>query len=421
MNEMLNSPDNRVAVHLYKILIDVNEKILKGLSYEKILDFIFGSLDRVIPYDRIGIALLEKNGTEQRIKLNWVKSKNKIEHLGIPYYASSISPSLQNIINSNQPRIINDLSDYFRNNPDSLATELIIKDGIRSNLTCPVHYDNKTIGFIFFSSAQKNTYDLKHIEIFQQIANEISVIINHGKLQKSFNHSEIQSRNINMTLHDLKSPLNVLQGFAEISIDRPWFKELSPEAKLVFETFFRNTQYMKNLVSELSELISLKNGTDACEVHQNKLVDFLKDIEQLGHEMADQKEITFRADFQSTLPSTVSFDDHKIKRVLTNLFSNAIKFSKRKSEILFSVKIQNNQLHFAVQDHGQGILENERSKLFQEFGKTSTRPTKGESSTGQGLAIAKNIIDQHQGEISVATQIGIGSTFSFWIPLKAAG
>lgn len=416
MIETNYNQDKSQALHLYNMLINVNEKILKGVAYEKILEFVFGALDEVIPYDRIGIALIEKSGTNTKLKMNWVKSKIKIEHLNLSYSTSTISASLQKILDSNHPRIINDLSEYLKYNPQSTATHLIIKDGIQSSLTCPVRFENKTIGFIFFSSMQKNTYDLKHIETFQQIASEISVIINHGTLQKCFDRSELQSRNINMTLHDLKSPLSVLQGFAEISLDRPWFKELPSEAKLVFETFFRNTKYMTQLVSELSELISLKNGIDSCEFQLKNITDFVNELCQLGQEMAAQKEIKFQSNLSSSLPEKSSFDSHKIKRVVINLFSNAIKFSKRGSEILFSVNAHNGRLTFSVEDHGQGIRENEWPHLFQEFGKTSTRPTEGESSTGQGLAIAKNIINQHNGEISFTSQAGKGSTFIFWIP-----
>lgn len=420
MTELLSdtNADRLRAFRLYNMLIEVNEKLLKGLSYEKILDFLFSALEQVIPYDRIGIALLEKSGPHSKLKLNWVKAKLKIEYLNLPYISQGISPSLQKILDTNEPRIINNLLEYLEKNPDSVPTQLIVKDGIRSSLTCPVLFENKAIGFIFFSSAQIDTYDQQHIEVFQQIANEISVIVSHGKLQQNFDQSEFQTRNINMTLHDLKSPLGVLQGFAEISQDRPWFKNLDPEGKLVFETFFRNTRYMVQLVTELNELISLKNGSDVCDIKTNELMPFLKEMSQQGQQIADQKEIFFRINLASPLPEQIDFDPHKLKRVLVNLFSNAVKFSKRKSEINFHVNTQEDRLYFSVIDQGQGIPENEFPRLFQEFGKTSTRPTEGESSTGQGLAIAKNIIDQHLGQISVASQVGVGSTFSFWIPTR---
>jgi signal transduction histidine kinase len=72
-----------------------------------------------------------------------------------------------------------------------------------------------------------------------------------------------------------------------------------------------------------------------------------------------------------------------------------------------------------VIDQGQGIPESEFPKLFQEFGKTSVRPTEGESSSGIGLAIVRKIVEQHGGRASIRSEVGRGSTFGFWIPTKA--
>lgn len=410
---------NKNTFPLFKMLIDINEKMLEAAPYDTILEFLFETLDAVIPYDRIGIALLEKDGNAPGIKMNWVKSKGEVKNLSLPYFSSTISASLQNILDSNKPRIINDLERYLSENPTSVPTQLIIRDGIRSSLTCPVRLNNKAIGVIFFSSFSSGVYSQDHIEIFQQIATEISVIINYGRLQKTFKHSQVQNRNVHMTLHDLKSPLGVLQGFAEIAIERPWFSNLDPEAKLVFQTFFKNTKYMLQLVNDLSDIAFLENGREHCEIKKSNLQDFLSELQPLIQAMASQKEISLQVNLSPLfLPLFAYFDPHKIKRVLINLISNAIKFSKRKSNIIFTLNSSENRLIFSVQDQGQGIPENEMNQLFQEFGKTSVRPTEDEGSTGQGLAIAKKIIDQHQGKFSVISTVGQGSTFSFWIPIE---
>jgi signal transduction histidine kinase len=102
--------------------------------------------------------------------------------------------------------------------------------------------------------------------------------------------------------------------------------------------------------------------------------------------------------------------------VLENLFSNAVKYSRRGSEARFSFRREPDRLVFSVTDTGLGIPAEEIPKLFQEFGKTSVRPTEGEQSTGLGLAIAKRIVEQHKGQIMVESKPGPGSTFTFWIP-----
>ncbi len=401
---------------LLKILVAVNEKILDAAPYEKILDFMFDSLRSVIPFDRIGIAMIEAKDGETRLQMNWVKSDRNAQHLCLPYSTNTISPSLKKIIDTNEPRIINDLFAYLDKKPDSVQTQLAIKDGIRSSLTCPIRVEQKAIGVIFFSSFTLGTYQPEHIEIFQHIATEISVIIRNSQLQQCQANADLQSKNVNMTLHDLRSPLGVLQGFAEISLDSPWFNRLESEARTVFQTFFRNTKYMLQMVNELSELALLKRDTEKTEIKANDLASFLKEIAETGQQLAQQKEILFKFFFSPQLPLNADFDAHKLKRVILNLFSNAVKFSNRKSEIIFRVGVEAHKLLFSVEDQGQGIPQNEFGKLFQEFGKTSVRPTEGEVSTGQGLAISKKFVELHHGQISVASRSGHGSTFSFWIP-----
>ncbi len=220
-----------------------------------------------------------------------------------------------------------------------------------------------------------------------------------------------------MTIHDLRSPLGILQGFAEISLDRPWYQNLESEGKLVFETFYRNTKYMIRLVNELSELAVLHNEKDFYHPTLNNINEFLTEITDMGRQMAEKKKMIFTSLLNEPLPGSCLFDSHKIKRVLLNLISNAIKFSNRNTKIIMKVFTQGNQLNFSIEDQGQGIPSSEIGKLFHEFGKTSVRPTEGELSTGQGLAISRKIIEQHQGQIWAQSEVGKGSIFSFWLPL----
>jgi signal transduction histidine kinase len=80
--------------------------------------------------------------------------------------------------------------------------------------------------------------------------------------------------------------------------------------------------------------------------------------------------------------------------------------------------VENGEIHVSVEDQGQGIPENEQANLFIGFGRTSIRPTAGESSTGLGLAIVKSVVEAHGGRIWVQSKVGVGSTFFFSIPIR---
>jgi signal transduction histidine kinase len=112
-------------------------------------------------------------------------------------------------------------------------------------------------------------------------------------------------------------------------------------------------------------------------------------------------------------------DSAKIRQVIDNLLSNAVKYSPPGSIITVTVREELGQCSFSVIDQGPGIPENERHKLFQDFGRLSAQPTGGEKSTGLGLAICRKIVEAHGGGITAENLPGRGSEFRVTLPLDA--
>lgn len=410
---------SQTQFHLSQLLKEITRKLSTENDHKKILDFIFESLDLIIPYDRMAIALIESEsgGLEDQICAKWVRSKIPAPHLGAGYCAPLQGSSLKKILETGQPRIINDLVQYAHEHPDSEATKLIIKDGMRSSLTCPLRSNNKPVGIVFFSSKDANTYKHEHIQTYLEIADELSVIVEQGRLRRGFENATSKTQNMRMVLHDLKSPLSLIQGLLGIMQEENWYQDLEADAQKTFSILQRNATYMFELLDELAELSQL----DHVEKMRSRVVslpEFIAEISMSGRELARKKEISFAMTTDSDLPEKAFFNSLRIRRVLDNLLTNAVKFSQRHTRIHVQIKCQVRRLYFEVSDQGPGIPEAELSKLFHEFGKTSVRPTEGEHSTGLGLAIAKKIVEQHEGQISVSSQLGQGSTFSFWLPLE---
>lgn len=402
-------------LRLGRLLGEINHKLSEGQDNDKILDFLFDSLDIIIPYDRIGIALVEGEGHQRQMCSKWVRSKFACSYIVAGYCAPLEGSSLKTILETGQPRIINDLVQYSQDHPNSESTKLILKDGIRSSLTCPLKADNKFVGIVFFSSKDAHTYKKEHIQTYLEIAEELSLIIEHARLRSTVLAG---SQNLRMILHDLRAPLGVIQGFLDaIVTDMDWYDQLGADAKKVFSILQRNAEFMFELLNELAELSQLNAPVKDLEFSEIDLREFIAEIERRSWELAHKKDIRVRMTLTRQLPEKIRMNSDKIRRVIDNLISNAVKFSQRETEIHITIESHGRQLIFAVTDEGQGIPEAEFSKLFTEFGKTCIRPTEGEHSSGLGLAIAKKIVEQHGGQISVASEFGKGSTFSFWLPL----
>lgn len=151
-----------------------------GLTLTTILDRIFYSFQGIIPYDRMGCALLEQDGACARSV--WSRSTLSETHIPVGYSADLAGSSLQSVLHSGRPRVLNDLQAYVREHPASENARRIVAEGVRSSLTCPLIAMGKPTGFLFFSSAKPYTYNDMHVELYLRIAEQISLILEKGHL-----------------------------------------------------------------------------------------------------------------------------------------------------------------------------------------------------------------------------------------------
>jgi signal transduction histidine kinase len=404
-------------INLSTMFKTIRQKMNQGLFYQDILDFVFTSLDEIIPYDRIGIALLEEDGT--RIRLNWVRSKLEINALRKDYAASMHNSSLQVLIDSGEPRIIEDLEAYLVLHPGSASTRLAVDDGVRSSLTCPLVLDGSPLGVIFFSSSTRNTYGEAHVEIFCEIASGLALIIEQGLNKKTRQLLGSKEKIFRDTIHDLNNPLSVIQLTLDMVARKKWFQELPEDSKKSFAILRRNCEAMVNLTHDLTYAQKNLDTEKPLDLVAHPLENFLSEVLADSEIMARRKKMTVRLLKEPNLPDSAVLDPGKIKECIENFISNGVKYSREGSELLIHVSVNTNgkRLCVTVTDQGQGIPNSEIPILFTEFGTTSVRPTANEPSRGLGLANVRRVILAHSGDVFVTSVVNVGSVFGFWIPL----
>ena len=174
-----------------RALAEITEQINTGMFFDEVLDQVFDSFESLIPYDRIGVALIESTKSGQKlVRSRWNRVKYDRAHIASNYSALLEGSSLERLAETREPRIINDLNAYLADNPESISTQLILREGIQSNFTCPLVARDEVIGFIFFSSLERETYRNQHVELFSQIAGELALT-----LEKSRAYEELYLRN----------------------------------------------------------------------------------------------------------------------------------------------------------------------------------------------------------------------------------
>ena len=161
-------------------LAGINRKINEGLILEDVLTQVYESFFSLIPYDRIGFALLEDG--KKLVRAHWARSEATEIELPIGYTAALAGSSLENVVNSRRPRILGDLEAYLREHPQSDSTRRIVAEGMRSSLTCPLLIKGQPVGFLFFSSMEPHAYSEEHQDLFLQIADQLALTLERSRL-----------------------------------------------------------------------------------------------------------------------------------------------------------------------------------------------------------------------------------------------
>ncbi|HEV2862242.1 MAG TPA: sensor histidine kinase [Pyrinomonadaceae bacterium] len=218
-----------------------------------------------------------------------------------------------------------------------------------------------------------------------------------------------------LTTHDLRSPLTVISGVINF-FSSGRLGDLTPEQKNMVQMMERNTQNLIELVNDLLDASKLESGTmrlDAASIELRGLV------EELGNQMlplAREKEIALEELIPEDLP-LLKADRAKLRRVLVNLVSNALKFTPRGGRVELSARPEGpGWVRVSVADNGVGIMPDDLSDIFDKYAQARSRATRSEKGTGLGLYITRQLVELHGGHIEVQSEVGKGSTFSFTIP-----
>jgi signal transduction histidine kinase len=225
----------------------------------------------------------------------------------------------------------------------------------------------------------------------------------------------LKNQFLGVAAHDLRTPLGIILGYSEFLLDEA-DDALNDEHYRFLDIIQSSSRFMLQLVDDLLDISTIESGHLELHPSPTDLVALVRRNVALNSVLAEKKRITLTYRQTEHIPS-LSCDGPKIEQVLNNLLSNAVKYSYPDSKAEISLSRTDTEAIIAVHDHGQGIPADQLDSLFQWFGRTRTRGTAGEKSTGLGLAIAHKIVLEHGGRMWVESEAGKGSTFYVALPL----
>ena len=288
----------------------------------------------------------------------------------------------------------------------------------KSSLLLPMVLYEQILGFIYFEEICSITDNDKYLLqiMTTQCTAALKNLMFYNSLKESNRQNERKNQFLGMAAHDLRNPLGVILGYGQMLQEEA--SEILNNEQLDYLNRIQNaSNFTLNLVNNLLDIAKIESGNLDLELKKADLISIILDSISLNSFLMESKQIQFNLENDDNLPEMV-LDKNKIQQVVNNIISNAIKYSHPQTKIRVRViQKQHNNIVISITDEGQGIPESELNKLFQPFSKTSVKGTAGESSTGLGLLICRQIVEAHNGKIWVESKVGVGSTFYVLLPL----
>ncbi len=286
------------------------------------------------------------------------------------------------------------------------------------SLLIPLKTGENVIGCIYIEDTSLTSdADLKLIHILaNQCAAALHNLLLYHDVEQARELNERKNRMLAIAAHDIRNPLSGVLSLLRM-LSKSLAGRLDTSEQELMQMGKSVIYNALNMVSNLLDVSKIESGNlilDRRPANISKLIE--RCIEESNY-LSEPKNIsvvyTSKIDSQE-----VAIDKSKIKQVMSNLISNAVKYSHSGTVVRIQTELQaDGRLLVSVADQGQGVPESELPKLFQPFSKTSVKPTAGEPSTGLGLMICKKIVEAHGGRIWVDSVDGEGSVFYWTIPL----
>jgi len=301
--------------------------------------------------------------------------------------------------------------------------ENLVESGIRAILAVPMVREGRLIGCLAVTRNQPGAFPVETIDLLRTFATQSALAIQNARL---FREIEEKSRQLevasqhkseflaNMS-HELRTPLNAIIGFSEVLTDR-MFGELNEKQEEYLKDIYASGTHLLSLINDILDLSKIEAGRMELELTDFDLPTAIENALMLVRERAGRRSIALHTTIDSRL-GQIQADERKVRQVVLNLLSNAIKFTPEGGRIDVGAVPKDGFVEVSVSDTGIGIAPEDQEKVFEEFRQVGTAAKKIEG-TGLGLTLCRKFVELHGGRIWVKSEVGVGSTFTFTIPVR---
>ncbi|GEM_PF-849383 len=259
------------------------------------------------------------------------------------------------------------------------------------------------------------TFDARYLPVRDDDGRVVGVIGAAVDISERKALERMKDEFVSITSHELRTPLTSIKGFVDLLLAGE-VGELNDEQREFLGIVKDNTDRLVALISDLLDLSRLESGRMELRCAPLGLAGVVRNVASTLRPQIEAKQQVLALELSDGLPAVLA-DRDRLTQILTNLLSNAHKYTPRQGRITVSARVDGEQVRIDVQDTGVGLTADEQARLFTRFFRARNRATRDASGTGLGLVITRSLVELHGGRLTVFSVPGEGSTFSFTLPV----
>jgi signal transduction histidine kinase len=388
----------------YERLMEISRQLTSILDLGTLLNRIIRAAVELTDVEDASILLIDQSTGELRFEAALRMSPGAMEALVVPMEGSLAGWVVQH----GEPVLVEDTRNeprFFRRVDDTLG------NSTRNLLGVPMVTHSKVIGVVEAINKKNGaSWTEDDVNTLTTLAAQAAIAIENARLFQ-------QSDFISEMVHELRTPLAALKASTTLLL-RPDLPD--PRRRQIIVTMEGETDRLTRLTTDFLDLARLESGRARLETGLFNLDELIRESVDVIRHQASERGVTI---FINSDPmQIVEADRGKIKQVLLNLFTNAIKYNREQGEIHITVtpadgaKVKEGFVRIDVRDTGRGISKENQKHMFEKFYRVadSAGYTQG---TGLGLVIAKRIVEGHGGEMGLDSEVNVGTTFHFTLPV----
>jgi signal transduction histidine kinase/CheY-like chemotaxis protein len=417
--------DDKVIVDL---LGQVGNLFTSSLELKETIDFMLKAASDLVNCDAATVFLLDEDGKALSAiaTFPFTESLGKVAHFelgeGIVGWAA-------------QRRKVVSVADATK---DQRFKNLELAHPPRSFLVMPLESPQRLVGALTLARREVQPFTNVEQAVMQIIASQAAISIDNARLyaaqQRQVDEIAAQKRELeianaqiaeisrlkseflaNMS-HELRTPLNAILGFSEILKDN--LVDLTAEQKQeCLQNIHTSGKHLLELVNDVLDLSKIEAGRMELSYDRFGVLDAVREVHNVIRSLSERRDIDLSINIEPN-DLEVRADKSKFKQVLYNLLSNAIKFTAQGGRVWVNGKADDGDLIVDVGDTGVGIPEEHHARIFDEFYQLGNATTRQVEGTGLGLSLTRRLVDLHGGSISLESEPGKGSVFTFKLPLS---